>query len=150
MGATMISRAWRGATLAFKNSAVVAVSPRALPCSRAASACFGVRRAQEQRISLMIMRSVFATVLVLAAAGVPCGGPSMAATLTYDASLSGANVSPPTASTGTGSAQIIIDTVSGFATVNVSFSGLVSTDTNAHVNCCTASPGTTGAAFILT
>src|SRR5262249_53589897 len=41
-------------------------------------------------------------------------------------------------------------TVSGFATVNVSFSGLVSTDTNAHVNCCTASPGTTGAAFILT
>src|SRR5260370_35063785 len=65
---------------------------------------------------------------------------SQAATLTYDASLSGPAESPPNGSPGTGFATVTIDTILDTMRVNVSFSGLVALDTASHIHCCTALP----------
>jgi CHRD domain len=49
---------------------------------------------------------------------------------------------PPTGSAGTGSALVTLNTdVPQMMTVNVSFSGLGSPTTVAHIHCCIASPG---------
>ena len=66
---------------------------------------------------------------------------SEAATLIYDASLSGPAESPPNASPGTGFAEITIDDVANTMRVEVSFSGLLGTTTASHIHCCTALPG---------
>jgi CHRD domain len=73
---------------------------------------------------------------------------SQAATLTYDASLSGPAESPPNASPGTGFAIVTIDTILDTMEVNVSFSGLVAPNTASHIHCCTpvADSGTAGVA----
>ncbi len=67
---------------------------------------------------------------------------SQAATLTYDASLSGPAESPPNSSPGIGSATVTINTILDTMHVIVSFSGLVALDTASHIHCCTALPGT--------
>jgi hypothetical protein len=71
-----------------------------------------------------------------------------AATLTFRATLSGANETPPVASPGTGTAEIVYDEVAKTLAFNVAFSGLVADTTVVHVHCCTATPGvgTAGAA----
>lgn len=66
--------------------------------------------------------------------------PSNAATITYAAFLTGAAEVPPTGSTGTGSALVTLDTITGLMTIDVDFAGLLSPTTIAHVHCC-ASPG---------
>jgi hypothetical protein len=71
---------------------------------------------------------------------------SEAATLTFDASLSGANESPPNASPGIGFAIITLDTVLNTMEVNVTFSGLTSGDTASHIHCCVAPGGNAGVA----
>jgi CHRD domain/PEP-CTERM motif len=53
---------------------------------------------------------------------------------------------PPTGSTGTGSAQITVDTVLNTMLVNVVFSGLSSGDTASHIHCCVAQGGNAGVA----
>ena len=71
-----------------------------------------------------------------------------AGTLTYLTTLTGAAEVPPTGSTGTGSASVVIDTTLNTMFVSVSFSGLESPTTASHIHCCTASPdaGTAGVA----
>jgi hypothetical protein len=62
------------------------------------------------------------------------------------ATLSGANENPPTASPGTGTAQVTLDTASHTLRVRVTFSGLTSNTTAAHIHCCIAAPQNTGVA----
>jgi hypothetical protein len=71
---------------------------------------------------------------------------SEAATLTFNASLSGANENPPTVSAGTGFAIVTLDTILNTMEVNVTFSGLTTGNTAAHIHCCIAPGGNTGVA----
>jgi hypothetical protein len=63
-------------------------------------------------------------VAFLAAALLAVSQISQAATITYVTTLTGANEVPPNASTATGTAQVVLDTVAQTLAVNVSFSGL--------------------------
>lgn len=58
----------------------------------------------------------------------------------YNASLSGANQSPPNLSTGTGYSTVTID--GNLMRVQVSFGGLTGTTTACHIHAPTAEPGT--------
>src|SRR5580765_4269019 len=69
-----------------------------------------------------------------------------AVTMTFGAVLSAANENPPTASSGTGFAEVTIDTVLQTMRVDLSFSGLTSPNTAAHIHCCVAPNGNTGVA----
>jgi hypothetical protein len=77
-------------------------------------------------------------------------GPAAAATLIYDATLSGATEIPPTGSPGTGFATVTINTVADTMRVQESFSGLetaMSTGTTAsHIHCCGVQPMNVGIA----
>jgi CHRD domain len=59
-----------------------------------------------------------------------------AATLSFDASLSGVNEVPPNTSPGTGFVTVVLDTIAQTLQINASFSGLSSNDTAAHIHCC--------------
>jgi hypothetical protein len=60
--------------------------------------------------------------------------------ITLFANLTGANEIPATPSTGTGQATVIVDTTALTMEVQVTFSGLTSGTTAAHIHCCLASP----------
>jgi hypothetical protein len=62
--------------------------------------------------------------------------------ITFIANLSGANENPPNASLGTGLATIVLDPAAQTLQVNVTFSGLTSNTTAAHIHCCQTMPGT--------
>jgi len=64
------------------------------------------------------------------------GSVAHASTITYVATLSSANEVPPNVSTATGSASITVDNVANTILFNVTFSGLTSNDTAAHIHCC--------------
>lgn len=66
----------------------------------------------------------------------------------YTTQLSGASEEPPNASPGTGSVTVGFDIATHTLTIDVTFSGLLGTSTNAHIHCCTALPeqGTAGVA----
>lgn len=58
-------------------------------------------------------------------------------TITFTATLSGANEVPnPVTTNATGTATLILDTVTGKATLSVSFTGLSSGLTGSHIHCC--------------
>jgi hypothetical protein len=67
---------------------------------------------------------------------------SYADTFVLSANLTGANEIPATSppSMGTGQATVILDTTALTMEVKVSFSGLTSGTTAAHIHCCLASP----------
>ena len=67
-------------------------------------------------------------------------GVAKADQLIFTATMTGAQEVPPTGSPGVGSVLLTIDTVTNLMTVNVSFAGLVSPTTIAHIHCC-AGPG---------
>lgn len=75
--------------------------------------------------------------LALAAALVGVSA-SHAGPVTFSATLSGANESPPTASGGTGFAIVDFDPDLHTMRVRIDFSGLVAGTTAAHIHCCTA------------
>jgi hypothetical protein len=60
--------------------------------------------------------------------------------ITFVANLSGANEIPPTGSPGTGIANVVLDPVAATIQINVTFSGLMSPDTAAHIHCCLPFP----------
>jgi len=62
--------------------------------------------------------------------------------LTYDATLLGTGEVPPTGSTGTGEATVIINTILQTMEVEIVFSGLEAPSTASHIHCCTTTPGT--------
>jgi hypothetical protein len=78
--------------------------------------------------------SLLAAALLITQAG-------MASTIVYTTTLNGATEEPPTPSTGTGTGTVTIDTLANTMLIDVTFSGLTSGDTAAHIHCCTAVPG---------
>jgi hypothetical protein len=73
-------------------------------------------------------------------------GLNYGATITFSASLSGANENPSTGSPGTGFTTVSFDTVTQLLNVNVTFSGLTTPTIAAHIHCCIAPPGNAGVA----
>ncbi len=61
--------------------------------------------------------------------------------LTFTTTLSGANEVPPVASPGTGFATVVLDPAAQTLQINVTFSGLTSIDTAAHIHCCLLAGG---------
>jgi hypothetical protein len=93
------------------------------------------------------MKSILAAA-VIAAMSMVAAPASHATIITYFATLLGPSESPPNASPGTGTATLIINTVTNAMNVDVTFSGLLGTTTASHIHCCTALPdtGTAGVA----
>lgn len=60
--------------------------------------------------------------------------------------LSGPQENPPNTSPGTGIASVTLDTTTHQMRVSVTFSGLTSNTTMAHVHCCTSAPNNVGVA----
>ena len=73
-------------------------------------------------------------------------GGSLHALYVFTAVLNGANQSPVIATPGTGTAKVTWNTVTNEMSVDVSFSGLTTATTAAHIHCCIASPGNVGVA----
>jgi len=73
---------------------------------------------------------------------------SQATTITLSAILSGANENPATPSAGTGLAIVTLDDVADTLRVQVSFSGLTSNNTAAHIHCCAVPPNNAGVATV--
>jgi CHRD domain/PEP-CTERM motif len=71
---------------------------------------------------------------------------AQASLITLGGPLSAANENPPNASTATGSAFVMVDTVGLTIALNVAFSGLTTNDTAAHIHCCVPLGGNTGVA----
>ncbi len=90
----------------------------------------------------------FSRLVLSALVLVASGSAAPAALITYVANLDGPSESPPNASPGTGTATIIYDTDAHTLDMDVTFSGLVGTTTNAHIHATTADPftGTAGVA----
>jgi hypothetical protein len=86
------------------------------------------------------------SVLLVAAAIMLAGSAALATPITFGANLIQANEVPPTGSPGIGSALVTLDTDPGVhtMTVDVSFSGLTSGTTAAHIHCCLDFPFETG------
>ena len=78
--------------------------------------------------------------LVLCSAVLLLGSAAQASIVTLVGTFSGANENPPIASAGTGSIVVTVDTVAMTIGFNVSFSGLSSNDSAAHIHCCTIVP----------
>jgi len=72
-----------------------------------------------------------------------------ASIIVYAGTLSGANENQATGSAGTGFATFTVDSFLNTILINVSFSGLTSNDTAAHIHCCVAPGGNTGVATTL-
>jgi len=66
--------------------------------------------------------------------------------ITFTATLSGANENPANSSPGTGFASVTINTVLNTMVVNVSFTGLEAGTTASHIHCCVAPGGNAGVA----
>src|SRR6516225_5325235 len=69
-----------------------------------------------------------------------------AAPITFQSVLSGANENPATTSPATGFATIVLDPVAQTIQLTITFSGLTSNATAAHIHCCIAPPNNTGVA----
>jgi hypothetical protein len=79
--------------------------------------------------SAILARSLFVVpILLLAAAS------ANAATITFDAILQGSNEVPPTSSTATGNGMFTFDTVADDIMYTLSYSGLTSDATAAHIH----------------
>jgi hypothetical protein len=89
-------------------------------------------------------------VAVVALVTGPVVGPAQASLISYFATLNGPSESPPNASPATGFAEVDVDSTLNTMEVIVTFSGLTSGDTAAHIHCCTALPdtGTAGVATV--
>ena len=84
--------------------------------------------------TLLVAAMAIATSLALS---IPA---AYADTITFTAVLSGALEVPPTPSTGTGFATVVLNTTANTMFVDVLFSGLTGTTTASHIHCCVASP----------
>jgi hypothetical protein len=66
----------------------------------------------------------------------------------YVGLLNGANENPPSGSAGTGSTTVTYDATAHLLTVDLTFSGLSTGNTAAHIHCCIAAPGIVGVATV--
>jgi hypothetical protein len=89
---------------------------------------------------------LFATTAVLAVA-LSLLTPASAAVLTFNVMLTGAQETPPTATPATGQATLTLEDAVNVLLVNLTYSGLVSPATNAHIHCC--APPTAAAPVVI-
>lgn len=68
-------------------------------------------------------------------------------TITFTATLSGANENPPNSSKGTGIATVTLNDVTGAGTITLTFSDLSAPVTGSHIHCC--APQGTNAGVII-
>src|SRR5215475_9814390 len=68
------------------------------------------------------------------------------ATITFSGSLIGANENPVVTSPATGFSTVSLDTVTQLLTIDVTFDGLTTPTTAAHIHCCVSAPGNVGVA----
>jgi CHRD domain len=66
--------------------------------------------------------------------------------IVFTAALNGGNQNPPLAVAGTGMTKVTWNTLTNQMTVDISFSGLTTGTTAAHIHCCVNPPGNTGVA----
>src|SRR6516225_2827875 len=85
--------------------------------------------------------------MVIAALMLPAAA-TYAKPITFTANLTQALEVPPTASTATGSATIVLDPAASTLRVHVTFSGLTSGTTASHIHCCLDSLFETGVAAV--
>lgn len=79
---------------------------------------------------------------IVAAVVVGTASAAHSAVISYTATLSGPNESPPNASPGTGSTQVDVDAAAHTMHVHVVFSGLLGNTTASHIHAATAVAGT--------
>src|SRR5204862_2903714 len=84
-----------------------------------------VEVAMKRALSILPMLLVIALVITPVAHAIP---------ITFVATLSGANEVPPNASPATGFASVVLDATAHTLQINVTFSGLTSIDTAAHIH----------------
>jgi hypothetical protein len=85
--------------------------------------------------------------LLLTLAGLLVATPAAATTFTLpQITLTGAKENPPTGSLGTGTALLTYNDVTHTLQVNLTFSGLTTITTDAHIHCCIDAPGNVGVA----
>jgi hypothetical protein len=82
------------------------------------------------RVFLPVIALAIATALTVPAPAV------YAVPMSFFANLSGANENPPVVSPGTGFGTVVLDPAALTLQVNVTFSGLTSGTTAAHIHCC--------------
>src|SRR5262245_56729127 len=82
------------------------------------------------------MRYLSSTLFLMTAALLLSVPAVNAATLTFGASLSGANEVPPVMPARTGTVTVVLDTVAETLQISGSFSNLTSPTTAAHIHCC--------------
>jgi len=92
---------------------------------------------------LKISAAVSALVLLMATS-------AQAAPVFFTTGLSGAAEAPPNGSLGSGYSNVYFDIVAHTMQVVVSFTGLTTGNTNAHIHCCTAVPGVSTAGVATT
>jgi len=73
---------------------------------------------------------------------------AQASIITYAGTLTGASEVPPVATAGNGFVFVTVDNVANTLTLSVSFSGLSSQDSAAHIHCCTLPGGSTAVATL--
>jgi hypothetical protein len=85
-------------------------------------------------------RIAVAAMFALAASGPLCAGTAQGAVLEFKTTMLGSNEVPANASPAIGFTTVDLNDATGLLTVNLSFSGLLSAATAAHIHCCTT-PG---------
>lgn len=85
-------------------------------------------------------KSLVASLLAVTAFSIAAPA-AQASTIVFAGELSGAAEVPPNASPGSGPVLVSLDTFAHTLQVQTTFSGLLGTTRNAHIHCCTASPG---------
>jgi uncharacterized protein with beta-barrel porin domain len=88
-----------------------------------------------------LTRHTACLLLGVGAAAIAPAGIALAAPQAFVGFLLPSNESPPTNSSGTGTAIVILDPAANTMRVSVVFSGLTSGVTAAHIHCCQATPG---------
>ena len=86
--------------------------------------------------SLSVVPTLLVAALAIASAQTISMSAAHAIPLTFVGNLSGANEVPAVVSPGTGLATVVLDPTAQTIQINVTFSGLTSNDTAAHIHCC--------------
>jgi CHRD domain-containing protein/PEP-CTERM motif-containing protein len=90
----------------------------------------------DMKRSLSVVPTLFLTVLATATALLLSVPATHAIPITFVASLEGANEVPPVVSPGAGFTTVVLDPTAQTLQINVTFSGLTSNVTAAHIHCC--------------
>ena len=85
------------------------------------------------------MRSLLSAFVLATAVAFAGSSVALATPITFGANLTGAAEIPPTATTGTGFATVVLDPAAHTLHVDVTFSGLTSGTTASHIHCCVPS-----------